>query len=61
MDIDKILEEYRAGDDGKRLSLFMAYRELREHFERIEAESDHEDLTLFRFPWSRRDRLARAA
>lgn len=61
MDIGKILEEYRSGDEGKRLTLFMAYRDLREHFTRIEDESSHDDLTLIRFPWSRKHRVERAA
>ena len=61
MDIDKVLEEYRAGDESKRLSLFMAYRELRDQFERIEDETGHDDLALIRFPWSRKVRVARAA
>jgi hypothetical protein len=61
MDIRQVLEDYRNGDDGKRLSLFMTYRELREQFAGIEQESSHEDFTLIRFPWSKKREIARAA
>lgn len=61
MDSEKILEEYRNADEGKRLTLFMAYRELRERFTRIEDESPHDDLALIRFPWRRKHRVERAA
>lgn len=61
MNIEEILDEYRNGDEGKRLSLFLAYRDLRDHFSRIEQEGPHDDLTIIRFPWSRKHRLARAA
>jgi hypothetical protein len=61
MDIEQILNDYRNGDEGKRLSLFLAFRELREMFERIELESSHEDFLLLRFPWSRKHRIAQAA
>jgi hypothetical protein len=60
MDIDTVLNEYRAADDGKRLSLFLEYRELRDLFEKIELESAHEDFVIS-FPWSRKHRLAHAA
>ncbi len=38
MDINRILEAYRHGDEDKRLSLFLGYRELRDEFSRIEQE-----------------------
>ena len=61
MEIDKVLEEYRSGDESRRLSLFMAYRDLRDHFERIEQESSHDDFAIIRFPWSRKHHVERAA
>jgi hypothetical protein len=61
MDSGKILEAYRNADEGKRLTLFMAYRDLREHFTRIEDESSHDDFEIIRFPWSRKHCVARAA
>jgi len=61
MNIEKVLEEYRNGDDGKRLSLFLAYRELRDQFSSIEQESTHDDFTIIRFPWSRKHHVERAA
>jgi hypothetical protein len=61
MNIEKVLEEYRGGDDSKRLSLFLAYRELRDQFSSIEQESSHDDFTIIRFPWSRKHHIERAA
>ena len=61
MEIEQVLDAYRSGDEAKRLSLFMAYRELREHFELIEEESSHDDFSVIRFPWSRKQRIERAA
>lgn len=61
MDIDKVLDEYRKADDQKRLSLFMAYRDLRDTFEQIDNESAHDDFTILRFPWSRKAHVERAA
>ncbi len=61
MDIEKILDEYRKGDAGKRLRLFLAFRDLRDYFSRIEQESPDDDFTVLRFPWSRKHRLSRAA
>lgn len=61
MEIEKVLEEYRAGDDSKRLSLFLAYRELREQFSSIEQESSHDDFMIIKFPWSRKHHVERAA
>jgi hypothetical protein len=61
MDSAKVLEEYRIGDDAKRMSLFLAYRELREQFSGIEQESSHDDFTLIRFPWSKKNHIERAA
>jgi len=28
MDIERVLDDYRNGDEGKRISLFLAYRDL---------------------------------
>jgi len=61
MDIEKILDEYRNSDEGKRLRLFLAFRDLRDYFSRIEQESPDDDFVLFKFPWSRKHRVARAA
>ncbi len=61
MDIEKILAEYRDGDEGKRVRLFLAFRDLRECFSRIDEESPNDDLTVVRFPWSRERRIERAA
>jgi hypothetical protein len=61
MDIEKILDEYRNGDEGKRLRLFLAFRDLRDDFSRIEQESPDNDLVLFKFPWSRKHTVERAA
>ena len=61
MDIEQILNDYRNGDESRRLSLFLAYREFREMFDRIEQESAHDDFLYFKFPWSRKDRIQRAA
>lgn len=61
MEVDKVLEEYRTGDDNKRLSLFMGFRELRELFERIEQMSSHDDFRIVRFPWSRKHQVQQAA
>ncbi len=40
MDIDKILDAYRKGDEDIRLSLFLGYRELRDEFSCIEQENE---------------------
>ncbi len=61
MDIEKVLDEYRNGDEGKRLRLFLAFRDLRDHFSSIEQESPDNDFFIVRFPWSRKHRVARAA
>lgn len=61
MDIEKILDEYRNGDEGKRLRLFLAFRDLRDYFSWIEQESPAEGFTIVSFPWSKRHRAARAA
>ena len=61
MDIDTVINEYRNADESRRLSLFMAYRDLRDHFERIEDEDCHEDIALFRMPWRRKRPMSRAA
>ena len=61
MDIEKILEEYRNGDEGMRLRLFLAFRDLRDDFSRIEQESPDDDFAVFKFPWSGKHRIARAA
>ena len=61
MDIEQILNDYRNGDESRRLSLFLAYREFREMFDRIEQESSHDDFLFLKFPWSRKERIPRAA
>ncbi len=61
MNIEKVLDEYRDGDDSKRLSLFLAYRELRDRFNNIEQESSHDDFVVVKFPWRKRRDLPRAA
>ncbi len=61
MDTRNVLEEYEKGDDGKRLDLFLTYRDLREQFSTIDQAGDHDEFVLFRFPWSRKRRLPRAA
>jgi hypothetical protein len=38
MNSERVLKEYRAGDEGKRVSLFLAYRDLRDEFSCIERE-----------------------
>jgi hypothetical protein len=60
MDIARILDEYRKGDEGKRLRLFLAFRDLRDAFSRIEQENPDDDFLIVRFPWSRK-RHERAA
>jgi len=61
MDIEKILDQYRAGDESKRLSLFMAYRELRDNFNRIEQEAPLDDFVVIKFPWNRKRDFPQAA
>ncbi len=61
MNIEKVIDEYRKGDEGKRLSLFLAYRDLRDFFMRLEQENPNDDLKIIAFPWHKRHRLARAA
>lgn len=61
MDIEKILEEYRNGDESMRLRLFLAFRDLRDYFSRIEQESLDDDFSIVRFPWSRKHHVPRAA
>jgi hypothetical protein len=39
-DIESILEEYQQADSNKRLDMFMAYRELREEFQRIDHKKE---------------------
>ena len=38
MEIEKVLDEYRNGDEDKRLCLFLTYREFREEFSRIDQD-----------------------
>lgn len=61
MNIEQVLDEYRKGDESKRLSLFLAYRDLRDSFNSIEQESDHDDFTVIRFPWTRKHHVLKAA
>lgn len=58
MDVEKILDEYRNGDEGKRLRLFLAFRDLRDDFSRIDTESPDNDFVLFKFPWNHVKRAA---
>lgn len=48
MQIERILDDYRAGSADKRMSLFLCYRELRDEFACIE-QSDPGDLFSARF------------
>ncbi|HWR73513.1 MAG TPA: hypothetical protein VN604_10105 [Nitrospirota bacterium] len=43
MQIERILDDYRAGSADKRMSLFLHYRELRDEFASIE-QSDPADI-----------------
>jgi hypothetical protein len=61
MDIEKILDEYRNGDAGCRLRLFLAFRDLRDRFSRIEQESPSDDFDILKFPWSKNYHIVRAA
>lgn len=61
MDIAKILEEYRNGDEGMRLRLFLAFRDLRDYISEIEHESPNDDFALVGFSWSGKQRVPRAA
>ncbi len=58
--IEDVLDEYRKGDESKRLSLFLSYRDLRDFFSLIDRESPRNVFSID-FPRSRKDRLARAA
>lgn len=58
MEIDMVLNAYRVGDENKRLSLFLGYRDLRDQFEQIEEESEHEDFVIV-FPWNRKHHFPR--
>ncbi len=40
MDIERILDAYRNGDEDKQLSLFLGFRELRGEFSRIERDAE---------------------
>jgi hypothetical protein len=40
MDIDRILKDYRTGDEEKRLNLFLSYRDLRDEFSSIDEETE---------------------
>ncbi len=44
MDVEKILDTYRNGDEDMRLRLFLAFRDLRDHFSRIEQENPVTDF-----------------
>ncbi len=53
MEIEKILDDYRNGDEDKRLSLFLTYRELRDDFTRIDQDTEqYEYRPLFFHCWS---------
>ena len=49
MDIKAILDEYRKGDEGMRVRLFLAFRDLRDYFSYIDDQNPI-DLTSFTFP-----------
>ncbi len=55
MDVRAILDEYRKGDEGKRIRLFLAFRDLRDYFSYIDDETPVHDLTIPfpRFPWKK--------
>ncbi len=40
MDTEQVLDAYRNGDEDKRLSLFLGYRDLRNEFTRIDQEPE---------------------
>ncbi len=61
MDIENILEEYRNGDEGVRLRLFLGFRDLRDHFSWIEQERPDYNFSIVKFPWSRKHHFPRAA
>ncbi len=61
MSITDILEAYRTGDDDKRLSLFLAHRDLREIFISIEDELSHDYSRAVDIPWTGKERLPQAA
>ncbi len=61
MNIEQVLDEYRNADDSKRMSLFLAYRELRDSFSSIDQESPHDDFVIIRYPWRTKRNLPRAA
>ena len=61
MDIEKVLEEYRNGDEGMRLRYFLAFRDLRDYFSGIEQESPNNDFSVVEFPWTGKKRVPRAA
>ncbi len=61
MDVEKILEAYRFGDAGKRLSLFLAYRDLRDAFLSIEEEGKGGDFEMIELPWSKKRHFQQAA
>ncbi len=49
MDVQAILDEYRKADEGKRIRLFLAFRDLRVYFSYIDDENPL-DLSIFTFP-----------
>jgi hypothetical protein len=61
MDIEKILEEYRNGDESMRLRLFLAFRDLRHSFSEIEHESPNDDFAFVGFSWIGKLHVPRAA
>ncbi len=40
MDIDRVIRDYRTGNEDKRIILFLAYRDLRAEFSDIQQEPD---------------------
>jgi len=60
MEIEQILNDYRNGDDDKRLCLFLTYRELRDEFNRVDQENAAHQSPILCYPTSvHRDMIKR--
>lgn len=46
MEIERILDDYRNGDEDKRLSLFLTYRELRDEFAVIDQDKELYEFSI---------------
>ncbi len=51
MDIERVLNDYRNGNEDKRLSLFLYYRELRDEFSRIDRETAADKSPIRGIKW----------